>query len=296
MYVCKYYSNNILKIYPIAAIEDPNPLIQNVLFRERRLKLDNILDSNNDLFIPNRGKKWFPPGGNDGNGGGGEQQIDIRNEKKARLEDVLGSDSFYPNRGKKEMPRKTFLRMAIDDELNRFAKRNNDDFQDLFVPNRGKKKYGLGGLDIAEDDFFPNRGKKNDNLDSVLNHQFFPNRGKKDIKGLFDEPFYPNRGKKSPQHINPAAAATTTAKSDISNLHSTREHIIDRRRRDLLDSLSDNRIDSFYVARGRRTSPLEQVKHISIYHILMSIFLYFFSFPFHSNHLFSFILILLGKI
>lgn len=243
-------SNNISFI---TAVEDPNPLIQNVLFRERRLKLDNILDSNSDLFIPNRGKKWFSGNGNGGSDGS-EHHIDIRNEKKARLEDVLSSDSFFPNRGKKEMPRKTFLRMAINDELmNRFAKRNNDDFQDLFVPNRGKKKYGIGGLDISEDDFFPNRGKKNDNLDSVLNHQFFPNRGKKDIKGLFDEPFYPNRGKKSQQHINP------TAQSDITKLHTTEDHIIDRRRRDLLDSLSDNRIDSFYGARGRRTGPVEQV-------------------------------------
>lgn len=151
------------------------------------------------------------------------------------------------------MPRKTFLRMAINEELNRYAKRNNDDFQDLFVPNRGKKQYGIGGLDILEDDFFPNRGKKNDNLDSVLNHQFFPNRGKKDIKALFDEPFYPNRGKKSSsQHINPAD-------SDSLKLHTTEEHIMERRRRDLLDSLSDNRIDSFYGARGRRTSPSKQV-------------------------------------
>lgn len=169
------------------------------------------------------------------------------------------------------MPRKTFLRMAINDELNRFAKRNNDDFQDLFVPNRGKKKYGIGGLDISEDDFFPNRGKKNDNLDSVLNHQFFPNRGKKDIKGLFDEPFYPNRGKKSQQHINP------TPESDISKLHTTEEHIIDRRRRDLLDSLSDNRIDSFYGARGRRTGPLEQVTEINKSIILLLLYCLFFS-------------------
>lgn len=188
------------------------------------------------------------------------------------MEDVLGSDSFIPNRGKKEMPRKTFLRMAINEELNRYAKRNNDDFQDLFVPNRGKKQYGIGGLDISEDDFFPNRGKKNDNLDSVLNHQFFPNRGKKDIKGLFDEPFYPNRGKKSSsqQHINPAD-------SDNLKLHTTEEHIMERRRRDLLDSLSDNRIDSFYGARGRRTNPSEQVtekiNHLFFLFFYISIFL-----------------------
>lgn len=97
----------------------------------------------------------------------------ITAEKKAKL-DVLANDLFVPNRGRRTLVRKSFLRL----EPYAIEKRNNielDNMKDFFVPHRGKRQRTIN--DILSDNFLPQRGKKA--IDEILADNFFPQRGKK---------------------------------------------------------------------------------------------------------------------
>lgn len=99
----------------------------------------------------------------------------ISAEKKAKL-DVLVNDLFVPNRGRRQLVRKSFLH--LEPYPFTIEKRNNielDNMKDFFVPHRGKRQRTIN--DILSDNFLPQRGKKA--IDDLFADQFFPQRGKK---------------------------------------------------------------------------------------------------------------------
>jgi hypothetical protein len=124
--------------------------------------------SRDELFVPLRTRRAA---------GETEQgSSHITAEKKAKL-DVLANDLFVPNRGRRQLVRKSFLRLEPY-PLNGIEKRNNielDNIKDFFVPHRGKRQRTIN--DILSDNFLPQRGKKA--IDEILADNFFPQRGKK---------------------------------------------------------------------------------------------------------------------
>lgn len=112
--------------------------------RDRRAKLDLL--NKNDLFMPVRGRRF-----------GQASPFEISAKKKAKL-DVLPSDHFIPNRGRRRVNRKNNLQSKWNPFLD---KRNNDielNEKDFFVPNRGKRDENIN--EVFSDNFFPQRGKK----------------------------------------------------------------------------------------------------------------------------------------
>lgn len=128
-----------------------------------------------------------------------------------------------------------------------------DEFKiDLFVPNRGKKSWNAKYQNEQSirfpqktfADFLKSIDKRN-KIDLDMSDLFLPNRGKKhqirDSDFLSNEEFFPNRGKRSPETINHA---------DEKNIRDKNTKI--RKRRDIIDNLSKESKDTFYLARGRR--------------------------------------------
>lgn len=113
----------------------------------------------------------------------GSQHISA--EKKAKL-DVLVNDLFVPNRGRRQLVRKSFLH--LEPYPFTFEKRSNielDNMKDFFVPHRGKRQRTIN--DILSDNFLPQRGKKA--IDDIFSaDQFFPQRGKKTTASLKTTP------------------------------------------------------------------------------------------------------------
>lgn len=203
-------------VMPVQESQTPQNSLKRALYNE--------LFSTDELFIPNRGKKTLPK------------------TSKNSINELLKNDLFYPNRGKKSS--------AVG--LNNLF---NDG--DLFYPNRGKKNAaGLNNLFNDGDLFYPNRGKKwrESKKGSILNDiessdLFFPNRGKRNAADETDTT-KKGRGKKMANlHMK-----KTTKKAQKNN-HLKPSDKEERRKRDLLDSLSKEK-ETFHTARGRRGFPL----------------------------------------
>jgi hypothetical protein len=166
--------------------------------------------SHDELFVPLRNRR--AAGENDQ----GSPQISA--EKKAKL-DVLANDLFVPNRGRRQLVRKSFLR--LEPYPLGVEKRNNielDNIKDFFVPHRGKRQRTIIN-DILSDNFLPQRGKKA--IDDIFADNFLPQRGKKAIDEILSDNFFPQRGKKS-TIIIPKDQPWTQ------NINSYDRHMIDR--------------------------------------------------------------------
>lgn len=132
----------------------------------------------------------------------------ISAEKKAKL-DVLVNDLFVPNRGRRQLVRKSFLH--LEPYPFTIEKRNNielDNMKDFFVPHRGKRQRTIN--DILSDNFLPQRGKKA--IDDIFADQFFPQRGKKASINI-------PKIKSTEDHVVPM---------DFNNFNSYDRHMIDR--------------------------------------------------------------------
>lgn len=132
--------------------------------RDRRGTFDQL--SSDELFLPVRGRRNSDD----------QNSAHISPEKKAKL-DVLNNDLFVPNRGRRQLVRKSFLRLEPY-PLIALEKRSNielDNMKDFFVPHRGKRLPTIN--DVLSDNFLPQRGKKA--IDEILSDNFFPQRGKK---------------------------------------------------------------------------------------------------------------------
>jgi hypothetical protein len=128
--------------------------------RNRRAKFEQ-LSSNDDLFVPVRGRRG---GSYDGNQ---SPSSPILTEKKAKLE-VLMNDLFMPNRGKRQLLRKHIIRLDPYNTPRTYNKRNIElNVKDYFVPNRGKRQRAKID-EILTDNFFPQRGKKSETA-SIIN-------------------------------------------------------------------------------------------------------------------------------
>lgn len=132
----------------------------------------------------------------------------ISAEKKAKL-DVLVNDLFVPNRGRRQLVRKSFLH--LEPYPFTIEKRNNFE------------------LDNMKDFFVPHRGKRQRTINDILSDNFLPQRGKKAIDDIFADQFFPQRGKKAASIIIPKSKSTEDhVPMDFNNFNSYDRHMIDR--------------------------------------------------------------------